>query len=279
MFVRDHLRKWCVDEELPVPTERGFRMLASPRDYASYGIYFFGDYDPRMSRALTRFMKPGQTCWDVGCERGWFTLLMAHLTGSSGRVDAFEALPDNAERVDANVRLNGFDWVNIHAAAVSDEVGTVRFEPPSNAITNDAHLDHCSGVGYVTDQPTERAIDVPAVVLDDVARRTGLHELHLMKMDIEGAEVAALKGAAETLDRFKPIVAVEYNRATLRRAGTSLDELDRLLESHGYERLFCRADGTFRRVDLDESAHKPDHHAVFNVYAFHRDDPRKPEVA
>ena len=280
LFVRDHLRKWCIDQELPVTTRHGFKMNVSPRDYASYGVYFFGDYDPRMSRALMRFIEPGQTCWDLGTERGWFSLLMAQLVGSTGRVDSFEALPINAQRLQANLELNGYGWARVQATAVSDRVGTVCFEPPSEEVTeHDARFDHCGGVGYVTQQANERTLEVPTTTLDAYAEAQGLDALHLIKMDIEGAEVAALRGGEETLRRLRPIIAIEYNRSTLRRAGTSMAELDDTLDALGYERLFCAADGSFRPVDITQCEGQSDLHAVFNVYAFHRDDPRMPATA
>lgn len=279
LFVRDHLRKWCIDRELPVTTRRGFKMNVSPRDYASYGVYFFGDYDPRMSQAILQFLEPGQTCWDLGTERGWFTLLMAQRVGAAGRVDSFEALPINAERLWANIELNGYGWTNVQATAVSDKIGTVIFEPPDDAVTgHDARFDHCGGVGYVTNQANERTIEVPTTTLDAYAESQGIDELHLIKMDIEGAEVAALRGGADTLRRLRPIIAIEYNRSTLRRAGTSMAELDDTLDALGYDRLFCAADGSFRPVNLAECEGKSDLHAVFNVYAFHRDDPRRPAI-
>src|SRR5207253_114296 len=52
IFARNHFRKWCVRDELPTWTSEGFMMLASPHDYASYGIFFFGDYDPVMTTLL-----------------------------------------------------------------------------------------------------------------------------------------------------------------------------------------------------------------------------------
>lgn len=76
-FMRARARKWCADEERLVRTDRGFHMYASPHDYTSYGIYFFGDYDPSMSQALSHLVREGHTAWDVGTERGWFTLLLA----------------------------------------------------------------------------------------------------------------------------------------------------------------------------------------------------------
>src|SRR3954468_23728449 len=93
LFVRNHYRKWCPDKEIATETRYGFKMAVSPHDYASYGIYFFGVYDPRMTDVVRHTVRPGQTVWDVGGERGWFTLLMGKIVGSSGRVDAFEAFP------------------------------------------------------------------------------------------------------------------------------------------------------------------------------------------
>jgi FkbM family methyltransferase len=277
-FVRNHARKWCVDQAIPSDTAYGFRMLASPRDYMSYGIYFFGEYDPRMSDLLTRFVEPGQTCWDIGAGLGWFTLLMASRVGANGRVDAFEALPANAARVRDNIQLNRYDCIRLHQLAVSDKPGTIHFQPP---VPDDPEVpapEHCSGIGYITKTASDQTLSIEATTLDLVAGREGIEALHLIKMDIEGAEVAALRGAEQTLRRFKPIIAIEYNRAALRRSGSSLEQLDGLLDSFGYERLFFRASGRCQRLDLRECADKPDELAVFNVYAFHRDDPRLPTL-
>jgi FkbM family methyltransferase len=269
-WVRNHFRKWCTDRELAVHTNYGFDMLASPRDYASYGIYFFGEYDPRMSEVVRRFVRPGDTAWDIGTDRGWFTLLMATLVGPSGHVDSFEAFPDNVRRLRANVALNHMKWVEVHPGAISDGPGSIAFEPPSNdATANLDFLDHCSGAGFITDRAGPRSIVVPMAALDDHASDMNLPRLDFIKMDIEGAELKALRGGAETIARFKPILAIEYNRATLLRAGSSMAELDAQLDAMGYDRFAYRASG-FAPVDLAECERKPDAEAVFNVYAFHR---------
>lgn len=267
-FVRNHYRRICPDEDIAVKTRYGFTINASPRDYASYGIYFFGDYDPRMTDAIRHLLRPGMTAWDVGTERGWFTCLMASCVGKSGRIDAFEAFPANQARLRANLELNDFPQVHLHAAAVSDRVGTLRFEPPSDAITNQTYLSDCSGVGYLTDAASPTAIEVPAITLDEVADREKLTRLDFIKMDIEGAETAAFRGARNTLRRFQPILAVEYNRATLRRAGTSLEELDDLLAAAGYDRQHLTT--TFKPVDLKKAESLPDEQVVFNAYCFPR---------
>lgn len=269
LWVRNHFRKWCVDRELEVPTRWGFRMMANPYDYASYGIYFFGEYDPRMSTVVRRYVTTGNTVWDVGSERGWFTLLMGRQVGPTGRVDAFEAFPDNAQRLRTNADINHMHWIHIHELAVNDVSGCVCFQPPSDAITkNRDYLQHCSGVGFVTDAPTTGTIKVPAVSLDDHATQSQIEQLHFIKLDVEGAELKVLHGAQRTIERHRPIIAVEYNRAALRRSGADLHDLDQLLDDFGYERLFYK--NGFFRFDLSDWDDKSDNEAVFNVYCFHR---------
>ncbi|MEM6393302.1 MAG: FkbM family methyltransferase [Planctomycetota bacterium] len=277
LLLRNHLRKLCDARELPVQTKWGFRMLASPRDYASFGIYFFGEYDPRMSAVIRRYVQPGDTAWDLGAERGWFALLMASRVGPMGRVDAFEPFPVSAQRLQRNANLNGMHWLHTHEAAAGRSHTTGHFEPPSpDAADHEAFLDHCSGVGYLANAPADHRLEVPVLPLDEHADAINLKRLDFVKLDIEGGEPDALLGMTQTLKRHKPMLAVEYNRATLRRAGSSLQHLDDLLDRLGYNR-FAYRHGRFTPVNLHEAADKPDTHAVFNVYAFHRHGHHRPQ--
>jgi FkbM family methyltransferase len=270
LWVRNVFRKWCVDEDIVVKTNPGFLMAANPNNYASYGIYFFGEYDSPMTTAFEQLVSEGQTVWDVGTERGWFSCLLAQLVGSKGRVDSFEALPENAARLRHNLALNGMSWVRANELAVSSAIGHATFQLPTAEVVKDyAFLENCSGVGYLTDRESADTIRVPTITLDQYALDTKLESLSLIKMDIEGAEVQALHGASFVLRKLRPIVAVEYNRLALLRSGTSMQELDKLLEELGYERRLYRAG--FQKFQLSDWDSVPDHRAVFNVYAFPRE--------
>lgn len=268
-FFRDHLRKWCVDDELVVGTRAGFKMRVSPRDYISHRIFFFGDYDPSMTQALRFLVREGDVACDLGTERGWFTLHLARLVGPRGQVHAFEAFPPNVAKLQANVELNGMHWVRVNGVGISDAVRTMYFEPPSaDATQNLAYLDYCGGVGYLTDAPGPRAITVPTTTLDEYVAEVGLERLDFVKIDIEGAEVAALEGGRNTLSRFRPLLIVEYNRDTMQRAGSSWERLDTLLDEFGYDRFVYN--NRFRKLTLDDYATVPGDEAVFNVYCFPR---------
>jgi len=268
-WVRTSFRKWCVDEEIVVATPYGFRMAASPRDYASNSIYFFGDYDPLMTSVVRHFVREGQTAFDIGTDRGWFSLLMGSSVGDSGEVHAFEALPTNAARLRNNIALNRMSWVRIQEGAVCDQAGTATFQLPTLDVLQDyPDVQHCSGVGYLTDVSSANTITVPTVTLDDYVAQHEIQRIDFMKIDIEGAEVSALRGATRLLERRRPILAVEYNRMALHRAGTSMQELDQLLENLSYDRF--EFNGRFRKLELERYLDLPDQNAVFNVYAFPR---------
>ena len=270
-LVRNRLRKWCVDRELVVRSRNGFRIGASPQDYASYGIYFFDEYDADMTNFLKAHIHDGCGCYDVGTDRGWFSLLMGRLVGPSGRVDAFEAYPRNYERLSANIALNNFGWVHAYQLAVSKRTGRMHFVPPSNAVTYDvSFLETCSGVGHLVADSRPGGIEVQTVTLDQHAEEQRIDRLCFIKMDIEGAEVDALRGAEHTIKRFRPRIAVEYNRDTARRAGTSIEELDDLLDSFGYDRFTFF--GRLERLNLEKWKDRSDIETVFNVYCLPRSE-------
>jgi FkbM family methyltransferase len=223
-----------------------------------------------MTQAFTQLVQKGETAWDIGTERGWFSCLLAQLVGPTGRVDSFEAFPVNAARLKRNLALNGMDWVRANQVAVSDTIGEAIFQlPTAEMVKTFALPQNCSGVGYLTESETADTIRVPTTTLDQYAQDTNLKSLSLIKMDIEGAEVHALRGARQVLHEHRPIIAVEYNRIALRRAGSSWEELDDLFDELGYDRYTFR--GKFETFRLSDWDTLPDSRASFNVYAFPRE--------
>lgn len=269
LFLRDYFRKWCPAEEILVNTNEGFKMLVSPRDYTSYEIFFLGFYDKWLTSFMKAHITEGSICWDIGTERGWFTLLMASMVGPNGRVDAFEAFPPNYKKLESNIALNNFNWVKAHNLAISDQTGKMYFVPPSDEITHHvSYLQDCGGVGYLTAKQVPNSIEVPTISIDKYAELYPFERLDMIKIDIEGAEYAALHGAEKVIRRFQPKIAIEYNRECAKRAGSSIEELDNLLNSYGYDRFTFY--GRLKKLNLDHWANLSDNETVFNVYCFHR---------
>jgi FkbM family methyltransferase len=157
--------------------------------------YLLGTAEQEVQEFIAEHLQRGGVFYDLGANVGYFTLVGASLVGKEGRVRAYEPFPDNAELLRHNVAANGLVQVEVVEAAVSDSAGQASFEV--GPTSQDGRL----GEGGVTVR-TQR-------VDDDVA--AGAPVPTLVKIDVEGAELAALTGMRETLERHRPTVLCELH--------------------------------------------------------------------
>jgi FkbM family methyltransferase len=170
-------------------------------------------YEPAVTAALTRLATPGAVCADLGAHIGYFTLLMAKLSGEAGRVFSFEASPENARMVRRNVRLNRLgDRVTVEEAAV---MGRTSQAVPVFAGRAGGSLEWTTDQTFATRDDPEHADRAPAleirgVSLDDYFEPGS--RLDLVKMDIEGAEAHAVPGMSRLLRESRPTIVLEFHR-------------------------------------------------------------------
>lgn len=202
-----------------VPRGRVMRILSGPlrghqwiAGAATHGCWA-GTYERDTQRVFEEMVRPGIVVYDVGANAGFFTLLASKLAGASGKVYAFEPLPRNLAMLREHVRLNGAENVEIVPFAVSDRTGTSRF----------ATADH-PAMGGLSESG---GLEVETTTLD--ALRGTIVPPSFIKMDIEGAEHAALTGAMEVLRRSRPTILLsEHGWEQHERCGE-------LLRSLGYD--------------------------------------------
>lgn len=209
-----------------VQARNGARMELALNEFVDRSIYCTGEWEPRETELIRRRLRPGDCMVDVGSYIGWFTLLGARLVGPAGRVIAFEANPATYARLQRNLSLNGLTQVEPHNRAVGDQPGRVRIgsRTPGNA-----------GGDFVDFSQSDAADGVEVVLLDDVLRD---QSVRVLKIDIEGAEAKALRGARELLARADaPDLVLELTPAYIRAAGDDPAELVELLRSSGYRLL------------------------------------------
>jgi len=175
--------------------------------------FWLGTYEPEMQSALMELIRPGMTVYDVGANIGYVTLMTAKRTGAQGMVFAFEALPDNVERLRRNVELNAFtDRVNIFDGAVAASAGEVKFlVHPSGGMGKAA-----GSAGR--DEQYLREITVPGISLDEFVYAQGNPPPQAVKMDIEGGEVMALPGMKRVLAEARPLMLMELHGPESARA-------------------------------------------------------------
>ena len=168
-------------------------------DLSCEKYYWFGTHEELVQDAMAAQIGAGFTVYDVGAHIGFFTLLASRMAGDSGRVYAFEPRPDNIERLRRNIWTNDARNVEVVAAAASDRDGDAAF------IMHESTLE-----GRLADATEHSAASVRTATIDALVRG-GMAPPDLIKMDVEGAEGAVIRGAAHTIDAHRPALLIEVH--------------------------------------------------------------------
>jgi FkbM family methyltransferase len=179
--------------------------------------------------AIRRHVKPGDIVCDVGANKGSFLYWLSRWSGD-GKVIAFEPQPDLASGLSHICATLCLRNVRVEQKAVYSSSGTPRdlFIPDGHA--PGASLSRVAGK-FAT-------ITVPTISLDDYFSEDD--RVSAFKIDVEGAEIHALKGAERILRQNRPLVVVECETRHL-PPSTSVNDVFSFLSSLGYEGSFvCR---------------------------------------
>ena len=173
---------------------------------------------PEMRFMRDRLVRPGDVVFECGGHHGCTAILLARWVGPLGRVVTFEPHPGNAAIIRRNIELNAIANVTLRENAVGDKRGRIAMGNVSNS-------------AVVRPSFFRRSIEVEAVRLDDFAHENPT----LLKIDVEGFEVAVLKGATEILKR-RPKLAIEIHTEELARYGATVGDVFACLDLEGYDR-------------------------------------------
>ncbi len=215
---------WLEDGVLRVPQGYAgglaFDLRHLPISHAHVGSIAGGNLESAVQEAMVRHLGRGDVLYDIGANLGFFSLLGAHLTGlDEGRVFAFEAAPDNAEAIRRNAALNGISNVTVINRAVAASSGRGRLQ-----VVDDQSWSKL--IEYGEHPFTERVIEVELVAIDDLVGPGQLPPPTVVKIDVEGAEIAVLEGMRETIERHRPAIICELHDTHA--------EFAELMHGHGY---------------------------------------------
>ena len=233
--------EWLVDalkRELPLPWERRtvslgrqLRIHIDSRSAIGREIYYRGSCERDLCRVLERHLRPGMIFIDAGANIGEFTLRASRLVGAAGRVHAFEASPTTFEELETNVQLNALTNVVLQQKALTSRTGELDFYLSGHIASGSSSLR--PGHDF-----TGTVVTVQGVALDDYLRDAGINRVDFIKLDIEGAELDALRGSTRLLSTAgAPMIAFEHHDTIASKFGASRDSLSQLLGSFGYSLL------------------------------------------
>lgn len=187
----------------------------------------------------------GSVVYEVGAFHGIYTLFFCR---QARQVVAYEPHPGNRVRLLENVRLNAITNVTVRNVAVGDHQGSITLVF-DQLMTGAASGDPVVG-GQIADTSRRvRSIAVDLVRLDDDIVAQGLSWPDLVKIDVEGMELAVLQGMAETLRQKHPGLYIEMHGASLEDKEENVRRVVRFLLEKGYSRLYHVESGIMIATD------------------------------
>jgi FkbM family methyltransferase len=214
------------------------------------GVYF----EPFVMLALEALVERGHTVYDVGCSYGVLSSILAGMVGPEGRVEAFEANPSVLADAGPILALNGVPGqIRLHGVCVGERSGGHVDFHVLRGLDSVASTRNRDILRFHRESET---IQAPVLALDDFIAAGGPIP-HLIKLDIEGGEYAAILGARRLLAGYHPHLVIETHCLEIDGIAGSLATLCGELEELGYS-LFdllrgelTQAGGFARRHRLD----------------------------
>lgn len=225
------LTKADIDAELTVK-RGGLRWSLNPSDFVHQDVFWHGTKDMWDVRHLLRLLPADALIVDIGSNFGYYAIRLTHDLGPAARAIAFEPMPANHQRLSRNIALNGLEGrIKPLRLGLSRAAGEARM----------AARDQNSGSAQIRNGAIGgAAIALAALdgIWSDVAGNDARADL--IKIDVEGHEIAALSGARGVIERSQPIVLLEVDPPRLAECGSSPSELQAFFDALGYRYFVAR---------------------------------------
>lgn len=175
---------------------------------------WIGTYERSKQKVFAGHVRTGDVVLDIGAHVGFYSLLAARLVGESGRVFAFEPFEANVAYLKRHIQVNHLENIEVMEYAVSDADGDVFMEEGATSTS-----------GRIASSGSR---SIRSVTLDSLSASGSIADPHMIKMDIEGGEYAALRGGEGLLRRCHPLILLATHGAEVH------GQCCRFLESLGY---------------------------------------------
>jgi FkbM family methyltransferase len=216
-----------------------------------------GDYPESELELVPLAAQRGDTVLDIGANFGYYAYPLSRAVGPTGRVYAFEPVPFTYRTLRIVARLLRLGNVQIVPKGCGERAGTITFEVPLQA--NGAMS---TGLAYVggrrEDHPGKetqvrwsatRQVAAEMLRIDDFL--PSLSDLSFIKIDVEGAELFAFRGAEQTISKHHPTVLCEINPWYLKGFGLGVEDLARFFFNEGYQ-LYRYDDKKLKETSLSD---------------------------
>ena len=200
---------------LTLPTQ----MLGLGRELLRYGIH-----EPSSTRLYENFVEPGDRIFEAGANIGYYITVADQILNRNVSFFAVEPDPEVFRTLEINVAPIEARIV-IEKVAVSDKIGETSFFQSAS-----------SNLGSIrrSRRTDDTALTVTTTTIDNLCKKHNFNP-SVLRMDIEGAEIFALRGAQEVLNAFRPKIFMELHPTLMTRE--ELSEIFAILRTNGYHAL------------------------------------------
>ncbi len=181
--------------------------------------YWIGTYEKDQQILFASKIREGDVVFDIGANVGFYSLIASKLTGSTGKVYAFEPAPKNLNYLKRHIEINKCINSTVVSGAVSNKKDLMYFDDGDHAATGSLSKKH-------------GALLVPTFDLDSLIDDEIITPPNLMKVDVEGAEFDVLTGGQRMLEKYHPTVFLAtHNTGVHKECLNLLRSLNYKLES------------------------------------------------
>lgn len=214
-------------EYIQLPWNVTIKICPSSNEVVGRSLWLMGIYDLVVTEVLWRLIESDETAIDVGASLGYMTTIMAKKVGQSGKVWCFEPNPEVYKELTENVinwqKNLGWNRINTEQIALSNKSGVGLLSVPSK---NREEAALVSSQNLQSLEDISESYTVTLARLDEILKNSGY--IGLMKIDVEGHELAVLQGATELINKqqIRDIIYEDHSGYPT--------PVSKFLEQHGY---------------------------------------------
>lgn len=227
-----------------------------PRPILKWGKqYYYAYVVPRFwepeVELIRYFVKSGDSALDLGANIGWYSAVLAKLVGENGKVYAVEPIPETFALLSTVVARLGLNNVDLFNCAVSDKKGTAVMEIPRHDYGGTNYYMAKIVSGNHSHSHLER-FEVPLRSVDDLLSGSLAERVTFVKCDVEGHELAVIRGAAQFFQKTKPAMMIEVS-GTVEVQNDPHNEFFAIMKGYGYTPYWVHENKLRKRVAGDWS--------------------------
>lgn len=213
-----------------------------------------GQYHVHEISAIEKFIRPGEVCLDIGAHAGSWTRPLSQLVGIDGHVFAFEALPYYAKVLKTTLFLLRILNVSIINRIVTDHTD------PTKLVFRDSDGKRLTGFTHIAGptENTDQAVLVDSTTVDNFLSNQDIKaRIAFVKIDVEGAEFFVVRGARETIIKYRPVLYLEVVTEYCRRYSYQVSDIFDFFDNLDYQAFLIQSNG-LEETDKEQYLGKSD---------------------